>query len=170
MEIVKAATTWAKAEIISAIFFILFGLIYILISFYFKQMGSNTLGNALFTPLLIAGALLVLAGIGFYVSNKSKLNNFEKDYRSNPASVVQAELERTESTIKTYQNVALKVFPAIMLIAAVIAFFVASPLLRAICIAVFAFLFVLVLLDSQALKRMKVYQNHLETHQVELNK
>lgn len=170
MDIVKAASDWAKAEVVSAMFFMLFGLVYLLAAAGFWQWASTALTRALAIPMLLAGALLLSAGISFYVSNKSKLANFAGEYNADPASVIASELERTESTIKTYESVALKVFPVIIFVAILIATFVSQPLVRAICIAIIAFLAVLVLLDSQALKRMKKYDQQLRWTQAELNR
>lgn len=167
MDIITAANQWARAELVSAIFFILFGLAWLFVSFACWQWGSTALTKALIIPMLLAGLLLAGAGIGFYVSNNAKLKSFESDYKNNPSELITSEIERTEQTIKTYQNVALKVFPAIIVIALLVCLFVSYPLVRAICIGIIAFLAVLVLLDSQALKRMKVYNQHL---QIEKNK
>jgi len=161
MEIVKAANEWAKAEIGSSFFFMLFGVAYLLVALGFWQWGSSALAKALVLPILIAGGLLLAAGIGFFVSNKSKLASFETSYKTNPSELIASEIERTGKTIKTYENVALKVFPAIIIIAALISFFISNLTVRAICIAVIAFLSVLVILDSQALKRMKPYHQQL---------
>lgn len=162
MEIIKAATEWAKAEIVSAIFFMLFGIFYILGSIGFWKMGNTPLTRALFIPILIAGGLLLAAGISFYISNKSRLANFETEYNTNSAALINSEIDRTASTINTYENVALKVFPAIIFVAALVAVFISNPTVRAISIAIAAFLIVLVILDSQALKRTKAYHQQLE--------
>lgn len=162
MEIVKAATEWAKAEITSSLFFMFFGLIYIIGSISLWKLGTSNLSNALFIPLLIAGGLLLSAGISFYLSSKSKLNSFEKEYTENSAATIEAEITKAENTMKTYKNVALKVFPAIIVISLFIFLFTANPTVKAICIAVIAFLSVLVVLDSQALKRMETYHQKLE--------
>lgn len=167
MEIVKAATEWAKAEIVSSTIFMLFGLAYILGSIGFWKFGNTPLTKALFIPLLIAGVLLLGAGISFYLTNKSALANFETEYNDNPTAMINSEIDRTKSTIKTYENVALKVFPAIILLAILVFCFISHPIVRAISIAVIAFLIVLVLIDSQALKRMKVYHNQLESAVIE---
>lgn len=162
MEIIKAASDWAKAEIVSSMFFMLFGLIYLLASFGLWQWGNAPLAKALVIPMLIAGGLLLSAGGSFYFSNKSRLANFETSYKANPATFIASEVERTAQTVKTYENVALKVFPGIIAVAALLLFFMPNPLIRAICIAIIAFLSVLVLLDSQALKRTKVFHEQLE--------
>lgn len=125
-------------------------------------MDTTPFLSALFIPMLVAGILLLMAGISFYFTNKSKLNSFEADYKATPTAFLDSEIESTAKTIKTYENVALKVFPAIILTALLIAIFVSFPMVKAICVGLVAFLSVLVLLDSQALKRMKLYHQHLK--------
>ena len=162
MEIVKAANDWAKAEIISSLFFIFFGVVYLLTALGFWQWGISSLAKALVIPMLIAGGLLLSAGVSFYLSNKSRLTGFEASYKTNPSALIESEIARTAQTIKTYENIALKVFPAIIVVAGLASFFISSPLIRAICIAIIAFLSVLVILDSQALKRIKTFHQQLE--------
>ena len=162
MDILKAANEWAKAEVVSAMFFMLFGVVYLLAALALWQWGNSLLAKALIIPMLVAGGLLLSAGISFYLSNKSKLTTFETAYKSDRSAWIASETERTVQTIKTYKNVALKVFPAIIVIAALLSFFISTPIIRAICIAIIAFLSVLVLLDSQALKRIETYHQQLE--------
>ncbi len=157
MNIVAAANKWAKDEITSSYFFMLFGILYLLLSVALWQIGDSTFQQALVLPFLVVGGLLLAAGISFDVSNTSKLKNFASDYANDPSGVITSELERTEKTMGTYRNVALKVFPGFILLAMLLFFLVASPLVKGICVAVVAFFAPLVLLDSQALKRMQVY-------------
>ena len=161
MEVIKAASEWAKAEMVSAIIFMLVGTSYMATSLGLWQWANSTLAKALIVPLLVAGALLLGAGISFYLSNKTKLSTFETVYKANPSEWLSSEMARTEKTINTYQNVALKVFPGVILLAVLVFIFVPIPLVRAISIALIAFLAALVLLDSQALKRMNTYHDHL---------
>lgn len=162
MELLNAAIHWAKAEITSSIFFILFGLVYLVAAIACWKFGNTPLFKALIIPMLIAGGLLLGAGVSFYLGNKSKLSSFEIDYITNPSAFIKSEITSTAQTIKTYENVALKVFPLIILTATFIVIFISIPLVRAICIAIIAFLSVLVLLDSQALKRIKTYHQQLK--------
>ena len=168
MDILKAASDWAKAEVASSIFFMLFGLVYLLAALGFWQWGHSPLTKALIIPMLVAGGLLLAAGISFYISNKSMPKKFATEYKSNPSTIINSEIARTEKTMKTYENVALKVFPAIIVIALLLSIFISNPTVRAICIGIIVFLSVLVLLDSQALKRMKTYHNQLELEEKKL--
>lgn len=161
MEIVKAANDWAKAEIFSAQIFFSFGVLFVLVSAGFWQLGNSELSQTLIYPILVAGALLMAAGIGFYFSNNKRLANFEADYKANPVTFLDSEIARTEKTIKSYENVAFKVFPGIIVVALLLIIFVDSPFWRAINIAVIAFFAVTILLDSKAHSRTKAYHEQL---------
>lgn len=162
MEILNEATRWAKAEIVSATYFMMFGIVYLFAAIGFWQLGSSSLTKALIIPILVAGGLLLGAGVSFYRSNQNKLKSFETEFTTNPSAIIKSEMARTTSTMKTYENVALKVFPLVILVAALLAVFMSNPTFKAICIGIIAFLAVLVLLDSQALKRIKSYHYQLE--------
>lgn len=73
MEILKAANDWAKAEVVSSMFFMLFGIVYLLGALVLWKWGSSALTKALVIPILIAGGLLLSAGVSFYLSNKGRL-------------------------------------------------------------------------------------------------
>ena len=162
MYIVKAASDWAKAEIVSAQIFIFFGVLFLSASAGFWQFGKSELPQALIYPILVAGALLVAAGLGFYFSNKTRLANFESDYKANATTFIESEIERTERTVKSYENVAFKVFPGIIAVAVLLIFFIESPFWRGINMAVIAFFAVTIFLDSKAHKRTKVYHEQLK--------
>lgn len=87
MEIAKVGVEWAKAEVVSSIVFILFGLLFLLATFGFWQYGKTEIARAFIIPTLIAGGLLLAAGISFFVSNKAKVNNFETEYKADPTAV-----------------------------------------------------------------------------------
>ncbi len=169
MDIVKAATKWAKAEIVSAQIFMFFGVLFLLSSAGFWQLGKTELAQALIYPMLGAGALLVAAGLGFYSSNRTRLANFEPDYKANSETFIESEIDRTKRTIKSYENIAFKVFPAIIVVAALLIFFIDSPFWRAVNIAVIGFFAVLILLDSRAHGRTKVYHEQLKSVKKERN-
>ena len=146
MDIVKTATEWSKDELFSSLFFILFGIMFVVGSIGFWQLGKTDVAKSFIYPMLIAGALLLTAGIGFFFGNKSRLTNIETEYKANPSAFVQSEIERTEKTMGEYQNIAFKVFPLIIAVAALLMVFVNSPTWRAISIVTIATLLMLSLI------------------------
>ena len=127
MEILKAANDWGKAEIFSAQIFMLFGILFIMTSIGFWQLGKTEVAKAFFYPMLIGGIFLLMMGVGFFFSNKSKLANFETDYKTDASTFVKSEIVRTEKTMGSYENIAFKVFPGIIVIAALLIVFLSSP-------------------------------------------
>lgn len=161
METVKVATEWAKDEVLSTKFFILFGIVFILACLGFWQLGKSDVAKSFIYPSLVAGVLLLVAGLGMYFGNKSRLANFETQYNENPTEFVKLEIIRTEKAISSYRNTALKVFPVIIAIAALSIVFVEKPIWRAISITVIAFLLIILYIDSNALVRVEKYNKHL---------
>ena len=65
MDIIKASTDWIKAELFSTPFFILFGVLFVLASVGFWQLGKTEMAKAYIIPTMVAGILLMIIGIGF---------------------------------------------------------------------------------------------------------
>ena len=127
MEILKAATDWAKAEVFSSMFFILFGVLFVLATIGFWQLGKTDIARAFIFPTLIAGMLLLAVGLGLFFTNKSRLANFPTAYNSDPIAFVQSEITRAEKTMAEYQNIVFKIIPIIIVVAALLIVFIDKP-------------------------------------------
>ncbi|NNC82479.1 MAG: hypothetical protein HKN79_02800 [Flavobacteriales bacterium] len=161
MDILKAATDWAKAELFSTPFFILFGLVFIAASIGFWQLGKTDIAKAYIIPTLVAGVLLMIIGTGLYFTNKSRITQFEKAYTEDPTAFVAAEMERAEGTVKEYKNVVFTAIPLIIIACALVLMFVNSPNWRASMVTAMAMLVVILLVDGTAQARIVAYQEQL---------
>lgn len=168
MDILKAATDWAKAELVSTPFFILFGIVFMAASFGFWQLGKTDMARAYIIPTLVAGALLLIIGLGLFFTNKSRLNQFKTDYESDAAAFVSAEIERAEGTLKEYKNVVFTAVPIIITICALVLMFVNTPIWRASMITVIAMLVVILLVDGTAHARIDAYHQELLSAEKEM--
>lgn len=162
MDILKESVGWAKAELFSTPFFILFGVVFIVASFGFWQLGKTEMAKAYIFPTLVAGSLLLIIGLGLFFTNKSRVTQFEKDYKTDPTSFVASELERTENTLKEYKTVVFTAIPLIIAVCALVIFFVNAPIWRASMITTIAMLVVILLIDGTAHARIDAYQNQLK--------
>ena len=162
MEILKASNQWAKDEIFSSVFFILFGVAFILAAISFWQLGKTDVARAFIYPTLVAGSLLLMAGIGFVVSNKNRLKNFESEFMADSNAFVKTEITRVEKTMGEYRNIALKVLPLSVMAAALIIVFVDKPIWRAISITVIGLLLCMMWIDSIAEARLEDYHKELK--------
>ena len=83
MDILKAATDWAKDELFSTPFFILAGALFLAISLGLWQVGKTDLARAYIIPMLVAGSLLAIIGFGLFFTNKARIAQFKIDHAEN---------------------------------------------------------------------------------------
>ena len=161
MEILKTATDWAKSEVFSSSFFILFGILFVLASIGFWQLGKTDIAKAYIIPTLVAGVLLLIIGIGLCYANISRIAEFETAYNSDALAFVESELTRAERTLNEYKNVVFTAIPIIIIICALVIKFVNTPNWRASMITTIAMLVVILLIDGTAHARIEAYQKQL---------
>lgn len=161
MDILKAATDWAKAELISTPFFILFGMMFMAASIGFWQLAKSDLARAYIIPTLVAGTLLAIIGLGLFFTNKSRMTQFVTDYNADASAFVASELERAEATLKEYKNVVFTAIPLIIVACALVIFFVNTPIWRASMVTAIAMLVVILVIDGLAHARINDYNKHL---------
>lgn len=169
MDILKAATDWAKAELVSTPFFILFGVVFLAVSLGFWQLGKTDLARAYIIPTLVAGLLLATIGLGLFFTNKSRLKQFKIAHAEDKAAFVASEIERAEATLKEYKNIVFTAIPIILIACALILLFVNTPIWRASMITTMAMLVVILSIDGTASARIDAYHQQLLTAEKELN-
>lgn len=162
MEIIKIAVEWAKDEVFSSRFFILFALSFLAACIGFWQLGKTETAKAYIFPTLIAGALLLAVGLGIFFTNKSRVTSFQTAYAANPTEFVQSEIERTEKSMGEYKTIVFKVIPFIIVACALLVIFIDKPLWRAACITTIAMMIVILFVDSNADARIKTYHKALQ--------
>lgn len=162
MDILKTATDWAKDEIFSSTFFILFGILFVLGTIGFWQLGKTDFAKAFIFPTLVAGILLLIIGLGLVYSNKTRMAGFPTAYKSDTSAFVQSEITRAEETIASYQTIVFKAIPLIIVAAALLIVFIDKPIWQAIGITIIAMMVVLMFVDSNAKARMEAYHQQLE--------
>lgn len=151
---------WAKAEVFSSSFFILFGVLFFLASYGFWKMGQTELAKAFVYPTLVAGVLLLIIGIGLVYSNKSRIASFPSAYEKDASAFLKSEIERSKDTVAGYNNV-LRVVPMIILIAALLIVFMNTPMWRAISITTIGMMVCILIVDSNAQARIEDYNKKL---------
>lgn len=162
MEILKLATEWAKAEVFSTRFFMLFAILFLIASTGFWQLGKTELAKAYIIPTLVAGALLLTIGLGLFYTNKSRVIQFEKAYNTDAPAFVASEFERIEATLKEYKTIVFTYIPFIIATCAIVLVFVDKPVWRASMITTIAMLIVILLIDGTASARIENYKKAME--------
>lgn len=160
MDILKTATDWAKAEVFSTSFFIIFAIGFLAASIGFWQLGKTDLAKAYVFPTLVAGILLLIIGLGLFFNNISRISSFAVDFEEDASAFVESEMERVDSTLNEYK-VVFKVIPLIVVVAALLIFFTTSPNWRAIGITTIAMMAIILLVDGTAHARIADYKEQL---------
>ncbi len=162
MEILKLATEWAKAEVFSARFFILFAVLLLAASIGFWQLGKTEMAKAYIIPTLVTGILILTVGVGIFFANKARVTSFVEAYNESPAEFVKSELIRTEKSMGEFRAIVFKVIPFIIVTAALLIVFVDKPVWRAAAITTIAMMIIILLVDSNANARLECYHKELE--------
>ena len=160
MDILKLATDWAKAEVFSTPFFIIFGILFILTSIGFWQLGKTDLAKAYIIPFLVSGILLLIIGLGLLFTNISRIKNFEIEYNKDASAFVESELFRVNKTLEEY-SIVFKVVPLIIVVSALLIIFISTPTWRAISITTITMMIVILIVDSNAHARIESYKEQL---------
>ena len=161
MDIIKASTDWAKSELFSTPFFIIFGLGFLIASFGFWQLGRTEMARAYIIPTIVAGLLLTIIGLGLFFINKSRLANFPIEYEQDSSTFVESELARTEATLKEYKTIVFTVIPIIIVVCAIGIIFLNTPIWRASLITIIAMMVIILLIDGTAYARVDSYNQQL---------
>ena len=161
MDILKAATDWARAEAFSSAFFILFGIVFLLASIGFWQLGKTAVSKAYVIPTLIAGSLLLVIGLGLFFNNKSRITSFPIAYNKDASAFVETEIVRAEKTLNEYKTIVFRIIPLIIAVSALLIIFIDKPVWRASNITIIAMMVVLLLVDSNADARIEAYKKQL---------
>lgn len=162
MDILKTATDWAKAEIFSTSFFIVFAIVFIIACIGFWQLGKTDMARAYIIPTLVAGILLLIIGVGLVYTNVTRVSQFETAYTSDATTFVETEMERVDRTLQEYRTIVFKAIPIIIIVAALIIVFVEKPIWRASAITTIAMMAVILLIDGTAKSRIEAYNEQLE--------
>lgn len=161
MEIIKTATVWAKTEVFSTSFFIVFGLIFILASVGFWQVGKTDMAKAYIIPAAVAGGLLLIIGLGLTYTNITRISSFEAAHNSDATAFVDSEISRVDGTLREYQTVVFTAIPIIIAVCALVILFINTPILRASMVSIIAMLTVILLVDGMAHARIETYYEQL---------
>ncbi len=161
MEILKAATDWAKAEVFSTSFFIIFGLVFVLAGIGFWQLGKTDMAKAYIIPMLIAGALLLTIGLGLFFTNISRISSFETAYHADASVFIASEIARAEKALNEYRTIVFKAIPILIAVCALLIIFIDRPIWRASMITAIAILVVILLIDGTAKGRLDIYKEQL---------
>jgi ABC-2 type transport system permease protein len=161
MDILKISTDWAKAEVFSSKMICLGSLLFFLVAICFWLFGKTAMARAFILPMTVSGILLLIASAGLYLSNKPRLTQFETASQTNPQLFIQSEINRTAKAQKDLAMIIFKIFPLIIIAAAILIILVPKPFWRSIGITIIILTATLMLIDSNTDARNTAYHQQL---------
>ncbi len=161
MDVVKTASNWARAEMISSALFAVIGVLFMLVSLSLWQLGRTDMARAFVLPGLVAGGLLVVLGVGLFIPAQTRLGAIPAAYGADPGAFLSAEIARADKVLNDYRIAAFRVFPAIIALCALLIPFVDAPAWRAALITAIAMFTVLIVIDGSANTRLQDYRQQL---------
>ncbi len=162
MDILKIAIEWAKWEVFSSLFFVLFWIVFVFASLGFWRLGKTELAKSYIIPTLIAGVLLLIIWLGLIYMYQSKINTFPNEYKNDKVEFVKKEIVYVEKTLNDYKNTVFTVIPAMIIICTLLIIFMDAPIWRASLITVILTLSIALLLDGIASNRLENYNKQLK--------
>ncbi|MGR3591560.1 MAG: hypothetical protein ACU0B9_13950 [Limimaricola soesokkakensis] len=161
MDIVKTATDWVRFEMLSAAAFLAFGLAFMLAGLGFRQLGTTDMARAYPIPMLVAGGLLLILGVGLFFPAQARLTAVPVAFGGDPVGFVAAEIARADKVLNDYRIAVFRVFPLVVALCALAIPFLDTALWRAGLITAIAMFTVLILVDSNAHARLSAYRQQL---------
>ncbi|MHA6345978.1 hypothetical protein [Roseivivax sp. CAU 1761] len=161
MDIVKTATDWTRAEMLSSAFFILFGLSYLLASLGFWQLGRTDMARAFVVPMLVAGTLILIIGLGLFFPSQARLTSFPAAYATDAAGFIADEIARADRVLNEYRIVVFRIIPLVIAASALAIPVFDAPIWRASLITTLGMMTVILVIDTNANARLESYREQL---------
>lgn len=170
MDILKTAIDWTKAEMLSSSFFIFFGIGFLAASLGFWQLGKTEVAKAYVIPMLIAGVLLLIIGLGMFFPSKARVAGFADAYAADAQAFISAELARAERILGEYRIAVYLIIPLIIALCAVLFVFFTGPIWQASFVTTIAMMAVIIIIDTNANTRLQAYKNALTEASIQIGK
>jgi len=156
MDFIQHSLNWTKGEIFERTLITVFAVVILVASFLFWKFGLTPYAKALVIPALLVGIVLLGSGISLITSNNKRQVEFQKAFEEDSSAFVQSEKKRVEDF--QYLYTITKVMATLFFLFAVISFwFLESPRIQAIALALAFFGFAGLLIDYFSQERADIY-------------
>lgn len=146
---------------LSAAFFILFGLSFLLASLGFWQLGRTDMARAYVVPMLVAGTLILIIGLGLFFPSQARLTSFPAAYATDAAGFIAEEIARADRVLNEYRIAVFKIIPLVVAVCALAIPYLGSPLWRACLVTTIAMMGIILVIDTNANARLDAYWEQL---------
>ena len=165
-EFIEHTANWYKGENFEAGMLIIWGLLMVILAFYFWKFSHYDVSRVLVVPILVVGLFWgIAAGYGL-IRNKQRLEKARIEYKENPETFMKNEDKRVGGFFKYYRYL-LPGWSILIIIGLSVFIFWGGNLSRAIGLAIILFSVAGLMVDHTSEQNAKKY--HLEIEKELLN-
>ncbi len=160
MDFIQHSLNWCKGEFFEAKLILTFGIGVIIIAILFYTWGNTPSAKAMLFPLLVVGLMFSIIGGGMLYSNPKRMVEFPKAYEENPTAFIKSEKARVDEFISWYPKTRY-IMAGLALIGLACFLFWATPIGRAIGIALILMALATFVVDHFSEERAEIYYKEI---------
>ena len=168
MEWNENTNKWLTGEIHEDIAIVVTGVVILILSILCWRFGTSESARAMILPLLAAAILLIGLGVGLAVNNYNRREQFEQQYSESQQEFLESEKARVDEFMKIYPQTII-VSSVMMVIGVGLFAFCSRPSLRASALVLILIALTALTIDYFSKERGVIYQNELNTVQIQTN-
>ena len=166
MELIDYTNKWVTGEIQEDLAMIAGGVICLLIALVTWRWGTSESARTIILPLTVVAVILIALGGSFAYSNHTRHTQFVEQYQESPQKFLESEKARVADFMKIYPQTII--VSAIMMAVAICVFaFCEKPWLRASALALILIALAALTIDFFSKERGVIYQQELDSVQIE---
>lgn len=167
MELIDYTNKWLAGEIFEGKSILIAGICLLVLTFIVWWIGSTEYARAILLPMLIVALLQIGIGGGMIITNKQRIPQYAEQYqRQTPQEYLESENARIDEFMKIYPQVII--FAAVSFVVGICLFaFCTTPWLRATALALIYLALSCLVIDYFSKERGMVYQQEINSLQIE---
>ena len=166
MELIDYTNKWISGEIMEDLAMIVGGVACFVLALMAWRWGTSESARAIILPLTVVAVILVALGGSLAYSNYMRQKQFVEQYQESPDKFLESEKARVADFMKIYPQTII--VSAVMMVIAICVFaFCDKPWLRASALALILIALAALTIDFFSKERGVIYQQELNSVQIE---
>ena len=166
MELIDYTNKWVTGEILEDFAMIVGGVFCLVLALVAWRWGTSESARAIILPLTVVAVILIGLGGSLAYSNHTRQKLFEEQYQESPAKFLESEKARVTDFMNIYPKTII--VSAVMMVIGICVFaFCSTPWLRASALALILIALAALTIDFFSKERGVIYQQELNSVQIE---
>ena len=166
MELIDYTNKWVTGEIMEDFAMVVGGVFCLIMALVAWRFGTSESARAIILPLMVVAVILIGLGGSFAYSNHTRQKQFVEQYQESPEKFLESEKARVADFMKIYPQTII--VSGVMMVVAICVFaFCDKPWLRASALALILLALAALTIDFFSKERGVIYQDELNSIQIE---